>query len=170
AALIRAVRSTGRTGDGTPVTPGEALFMASTSVPSALVPIDDDARDLAFSTLAPGQPLIVGIAEVASKVAARGLDAAAATHTMIGAMRAVGIAASYTVGVVPEHGIRPWASICIPGFAWFPIDPVRARPVDPGAVVLATGRDASDTPLIRCPDGTDCGAQITATVVPRQDG
>ncbi|MDO5495461.1 MAG: transglutaminase family protein [bacterium] len=168
AALIRAVRATGRTGDDTHVTPGEALYMAATSVPSPLVSIDDDARDLAFSTLAPGQPLIVGVAEVAAKIAARGLDAADSTHAFLGAMRAVGIASAYVLGVVPGRGIHPFAAVCIPGFTWFPIDPQASRPVADGTVVLAWGRDAADTPLLRLPDGGDGGATITATVAPQR--
>nr|NLD41082.1 transglutaminase family protein [Actinomycetales bacterium] len=169
AALIRAIRSTGRTGDGTPVSAEEALYIATTSVPSTLVRIDDDARDLAFSTLSPGQPLILGIAEVAARVARLGLSAVDATHTMIGAMRAVGLAASYLVGVVPDRGIHTWAAVCIPGFSWFPIDPQTARPPDEGAVVLARGRDAADAPLVRCPDGGDGGASVTATVLSRPE-
>ncbi|HZK06417.1 MAG TPA: transglutaminase-like domain-containing protein, partial [Actinomycetaceae bacterium] len=149
AAMVRAVRSNGRTGDATTVSVPQALFIASAAMPSPGAPIDDDARDLAFSTLSPGQPLILGVAEVARRIADRNLDSVAATHKMLAAMRAVGLAAAYVMGASPERGIHSWANVYIPGYSWFPIDPLTAQPVEDGAVTLVWGRDAGDSLPVR---------------------
>ncbi len=83
---------------------------------------------------------------------------------MIAAMRAIGLAATYVVGVSPDRGLQCWAAVCIPGFSWFPIDPLTARPVNESAVAIAWGCDAADAPLIRVPDGSSGGAKVTATL------
>lgn len=146
AALTHAIRSTGQTGDGTEVV--DALSVARASLPSGLVPVDDEDRDLAFTTLSPGQPLIVALAEIAQKVSELSLDDAAAAHRVIGAMRAVGIAAQCVVGVASDGQIRTWAAVNIPGFAWFHIDPQTAMPIDATSILLGWGRDAADLPLV----------------------
>lgn len=161
AALTRAIRTTGKPGDGTEVSPAEALRIACASLPSRLVQIDDEDRDLAFSTLNPGQPLIVAIAEIASKVAVAHEDSERATHALIGAMRSVGLAASYVIGVDPDGEIHPWAAVYVPGFAWFHIDPCTATPIDERDIVLGWGRDASDVPLVHEVEDLEVSATLT---------
>lgn len=163
AAHIHGIRSSGRTADGAGLSVPEALFIAAASMPSPGATPDDDTRDLAFSTFLPGQPLITGIAEVAAQIAARGLDPVAATHRMIGAMRALGLAAGYAIGIGPDEALTSWASIYIPGFGWFEIDVNRVTPIPAGAVILVWGRDRLDVPLVRLLGGDDDVA-ITATL------
>jgi len=56
-ALVRAVRTVGRPGDGTHPGPREVLHIASGSLPSELIPHSDRAQALALDTFAPGQSL-----------------------------------------------------------------------------------------------------------------
>lgn len=167
AATVRGIRSSGRTGDETTLSVSEALFIAAASMPSPAAPVDDDARDLSFSTFSPGQPLIMGIAEIAAKIAARKLSPEDSSHRMIAAMRALGLAASFVRGVSPATGLHTWAEIYIPGFGWFPIDAAASSTIDDGSVALVWGRDALDVPLVRA-QGLE-GATVTASISPRTE-
>ena len=167
AGIIRAIRSTGRTGDGTPVPVQEALVIAATAMPSPGAPIDDSVRDLAFSNVSPGEPLIVGIAQIAAQIAKADLPPETAAHRLIGAMRSLGLAAAYATGVSPGRGLRTWVSIYIPGHSWFEIDPCTATPIEDDVVTLQWGRDGHDVPFVRWPGGGEARVTATATVKER---
>jgi transglutaminase-like putative cysteine protease len=77
-------------------------------------------------------------------------------HLAIGCLRSIGLSARYVSGYLETaapHGkerligadaSHAWASVFVPGWGWFDIDPTNARVVGSSYVTIAWGRDYSD--------------------------
>lgn len=120
AAIVRSVRTTGRSGDGRRPSPLSVLSIAAGSLPSDMVPASERALNLALDTFVPGQSLAAGVLALNQRVhrsfepapagppgsgaaledaleARRGSSQDLA-HVMIAALRSVGLAAMYVSG------------------------------------------------------------------------
>lgn len=175
AALVRAVRTTGRPGDGTHPSPREVLHIASGSLPSDTVPLSERAQALALDTFAPGQSLAAAVTLLTTRInrtfehrsgaGAHPLEDALEqgrgtsqdlAHIMIAALRSLGIAALYVTGHLaagtgsagrgePSHA---WVAVWFPGAGWVHVDPTLGGFIDDRHVILGWGRDHRDvTPL-----------------------
>lgn len=105
-----------------------------------------------------------------------GRDGDAATHTVIGALRAVGVPARFVSGYRAPLGefapgtsapgaITSWLDYWDGG--WQGWDPGIAQPVGDRHVIIGWGRDRADAPPLRgiyCgPDGAACSVEVTVT-------
>ena len=146
AALVRAVRTGGRPGDGTHPSPLEVLNITSGSLPSDLAPLSDRAQALALDTFVPGQPLASAVAALSARIhrtfeyrsgsttIATPLEEVLETgrgvchdfaHVMIAALRALGLSAMYVSGYLEtsppgRNGLRGVDATHAWVAVWFP--------------------------------------------------
>ena len=172
-ALVRAVRTTGRPGDGGRPSPREVLHIATGSLPSARGALPGRAQALALGTFAPRQAVAAALTLLTSRIArafehrsgtvshpledvltnGRGTSGDLA-HVMIAALRSLGVAALYVSGYLarssPHSADVPhaWVAVWFPGAGWVHADPTTGGFIDNRHVILGWGRDHLDvTPL-----------------------